>query len=86
MTPARTCAAHIRDELKYTYRLELVQDPALETLTFRNRGSETGCRCDAWARSCGQFRRRARQSLGGLHWRICRPTISAAPLVNRLRR
>ena len=32
---------NIRDELKYTYRLELVQDPALETLTFRNRASET---------------------------------------------
>ena len=28
----------IRDELKYTNRMELVQDPALETLTFRNRG------------------------------------------------
>ena len=30
----------VRDELKYTHRLELVQDPALETITFRNRRSE----------------------------------------------
>jgi gluconate 2-dehydrogenase alpha chain len=28
---------NVRDELKYTHRLELVQDPALETLTFRHR-------------------------------------------------
>ena len=32
---------NIRDELKYTHRLELVQDPALETLTFRHRSSDT---------------------------------------------
>ena len=32
---------NIRDELKYTHRLELVQDPALETLTFRHRPADT---------------------------------------------
>src|SRR3981189_2753279 len=31
----------IRDELKYTHRLELIQDPALETLTFRHHPSES---------------------------------------------
>ncbi|MFL5061002.1 MAG: GMC family oxidoreductase, partial [Xanthobacteraceae bacterium] len=27
----------VRDELKYFNRLELIQDPALETITFRHR-------------------------------------------------
>jgi hypothetical protein len=31
----------IRDELRYSYRLELIQDPALETVTFRHRPSES---------------------------------------------
>jgi gluconate 2-dehydrogenase alpha chain len=31
----------VRDELKYSRRLELVQDPAIETLTFRHRPSES---------------------------------------------
>src|SRR5262245_9786179 len=31
----------IRDELRYYQRLELIQDPALETLTFRHRPSES---------------------------------------------
>src|SRR6201993_2348096 len=31
----------VRDELRYTYRLELIQDPALETVTFRHRPSES---------------------------------------------
>src|SRR3954454_18794149 len=30
----------IRDELRYARRLELIQDPAMETLTFRHRVSE----------------------------------------------
>jgi gluconate 2-dehydrogenase alpha chain len=30
----------IRDELKYTNRQELVQDPAMETITFRHKASE----------------------------------------------
>src|SRR5919204_4983707 len=34
LTPGEHFALpRIRDELKYTYRLELVQDPSLETLT-----------------------------------------------------
>src|SRR5712692_4052677 len=29
----------VRDELRYSYRLDLIQDPALETVTFRHRPS-----------------------------------------------
>ena len=32
---------NVRDELKYSQRLELIQDPALETVTFRHRTSES---------------------------------------------
>ena len=32
---------NVRDELKYFNRLELIQDPAMETLTFRHRPSES---------------------------------------------
>ena len=43
----------IRDELRYSYRLELIQDPALETVTFRHRPSESAsghsCRVTASA-------------------------------------
>src|SRR5262245_36586726 len=31
----------VRDELRYSYRLELIQDPALETVTFRHRPSDS---------------------------------------------
>src|SRR5260370_4607733 len=31
----------VRDELRYSYRLDLIQDPALETVTFRHRPSES---------------------------------------------
>src|SRR5262249_24477051 len=31
----------VRDELRYSRRLELIQDPAMETLTFRHRPSES---------------------------------------------
>jgi gluconate 2-dehydrogenase alpha chain len=80
MTPGENFALpNIRDELKYTYRLELVQDPALETLTFRNRASETALPM----RRMGSFLPGnsvggAANHWGGLHWRYCRPTISAA--------
>ena len=37
----------VRDELRYTYRLELIQDPALETVTFRHRPSGHFCRATA---------------------------------------
>jgi gluconate 2-dehydrogenase alpha chain len=72
----------IRDELKYTNRMELVQDPALETLTFRNRGSETALPM----RRMGSFLPAnqvggAANHWGGLHWRylpsdhLCRSHI-----------
>jgi gluconate 2-dehydrogenase alpha chain len=41
LTPGEHFALpRIRDELKYTHRMELVQDPALETITFRHHPSE----------------------------------------------
>ena len=72
----------IRDELKYTNRMELVQDPALETLTFRNRRSETALPM----RRMGSFLPAnqvggAANHWGGLHWRylpsdhLCRSHI-----------
>jgi gluconate 2-dehydrogenase alpha chain len=72
----------IRDELKYTNRMELVQDPALETITFRNRGSETALPM----RRMGSFLPGnavggAANHWGGLHWRylpsdhLCRSHI-----------
>jgi gluconate 2-dehydrogenase alpha chain len=83
MTPGENFALpNIRDELKYTYRLELVQDPALETLTFRNRASETALPM----RRMGSFLPGnsvggAANHWGGLHWRylpsdhLCRSHI-----------
>ena len=61
---------NIRDELKYTHRMELVQDPALETLTFRHRPSETALPM----RRMGSFLPGnavggAANHWGGLHWR-----------------
>src|SRR5262245_29363961 len=42
LTPRENFALpNVRDELKYFNRLELIQDPALETLTFRHRPSES---------------------------------------------
>jgi gluconate 2-dehydrogenase alpha chain len=72
----------IRDELKYSNRMELVQDPALETLTFRNRASETALPM----RRMGSFLPAnqvggAANHWGGLHWRylpsdhLCRSHI-----------
>jgi gluconate 2-dehydrogenase alpha chain len=73
---------NIRDELKYTYRKELVQDPALETLTFRHRPSEMALPM----RRMGSFLPGnavggAANHWGGLHWRylpsdhLCRSHI-----------
>jgi gluconate 2-dehydrogenase alpha chain len=73
---------NVRDELKYTHRLELVQDPALETLTFRNRASELALPM----RRMGSFLPGnsvggAANHWGGLHWRylpsdhLCRSHI-----------
>ncbi len=72
----------IRDELKYTHRLELVQDPALETITFRHRPSEQALPM----RRMGSFLPGnsvggAANHWGGLHWRylpsdhLCRSHI-----------
>ena len=72
----------IRDELKYTYRKELVQDPAMETLTFRHRPSEMALPM----RRMGSFLPGnavggAANHWGGLHWRylpsdhLCRSHI-----------
>jgi gluconate 2-dehydrogenase alpha chain len=71
LTPGEHFALpRIRDELKYTYRLELVQDPALETLTFRHRRSEQALPM----RRMGSFLPGnsvggAANHWGGLHWR-----------------
>jgi gluconate 2-dehydrogenase alpha chain len=73
---------NIRDELKYTHRLELVQDPALETLTFRHRPADTALPM----RRMGSFLPGnsvggAANHWGGLHWRylpsdhLCRSHI-----------
>ena len=72
----------MRDELKYTQRLELIQDPALETVTFRHRPSETALPM----RRMGSFLPGnsvggAANHWGGLHWRylptdhLCRSHI-----------
>ncbi|MFL5029003.1 MAG: GMC family oxidoreductase [Xanthobacteraceae bacterium] len=60
----------VRDELKYFNRLELIQDPALETITFRHRPSETALPM----RRMGSFLPGnsvggAANHWGGLHWR-----------------
>ena len=73
----------IRDELKYTQRLELMQDPALETLTFRNRPSETALPM----RRMGSFLPGngvggAANHWGGLHWRYL-PTDHRLPQPHR---
>ncbi len=76
---------NVRDELKYTHRLELVQDPALETITFRNRPSEQALPM----RRMGSFLPGnsvggAANHWGGLHWRY-HPTdhLCRSHIVNR---
>jgi gluconate 2-dehydrogenase alpha chain len=61
---------NVRDELKYTNRLELIQDPALETVTFRHRPTESALPM----RRMGSFLPGnsvggAANHWGGLHWR-----------------
>ena len=61
---------HVRDELRYSQRLELILDPALETLTFRHRPSESALPM----RRMGSFLPGnsvggAGNHWGGLHWR-----------------
>jgi gluconate 2-dehydrogenase alpha chain len=60
----------IRDELRYTQRLEMIQDPALETVTFRHRPSESALPM----RRMGSFLPGnsvggAGNHWGGQHWR-----------------
>ena len=83
LTPRENFALpNVRDELKYTHRLELVQDPALETLTFRHRPSDHALPM----RRMGSFLPGnsvggAANHWGGLHWRylpsdhLCRSHI-----------
>ena len=71
MTPGEHFAMPgIRDELKYTYRKELVQDPALETITFRHRTTDLALPM----RRMGSFLPASgvggsAHQWGGLHWR-----------------
>ncbi|HEY2186192.1 MAG TPA: GMC family oxidoreductase, partial [Xanthobacteraceae bacterium] len=71
LTPGEHFALpNIRDELKYVHRLELVQDPALETITFRHRPLEEALPM----RRMGSFLPGnsvggAANHWGGLHWR-----------------
>jgi gluconate 2-dehydrogenase alpha chain len=83
LTPGEHFALpRIRDELKYTHRMELVQDPALETITFRHHPSEQALPM----RRMGSFLPGnsvggAANHWGGLHWRylpsdhLCRSHI-----------
>jgi gluconate 2-dehydrogenase alpha chain len=86
LTPRENFALpHIRDELKYTNRLELIQDPALETVTFRHRPSESALPM----RRMGSFLPGnsvggAANHWGGLTWRY-HPTdhLTRSHIVNR---
>ena len=74
---------NVRDELKYSQRLELIQDPALETVTFRHRPSETALPM----RRMGSFLPGntvggAANHWGGLHWRY-HPTDHLSPQPHR---
>src|SRR5712691_10964096 len=69
----------IRDELRYTNRLEMIQDPALETVTFRHRPSESALPM----RRMGSFLPGnsvggAGNHWGGLTWRYNPTTTSPA--------
>jgi gluconate 2-dehydrogenase alpha chain len=86
LTPRENFALpHVRDELKYTNRLELIQDPALETVTFRHRPSESALPM----RRMGSFLPGnsvggAANHWGGLTWRY-HPTdhLTRSHIVNR---
>src|ERR1700732_2355476 len=61
---------HVRDELRYMQRLDQIQDPAMETLTFRHRPEEAALPM----RRMGSFLPGnsvggAANHWGGLHWR-----------------
>jgi gluconate 2-dehydrogenase alpha chain len=54
----------IQDELRYYYRRELFQEPARETLTFRNNGNETALPM----RQLGSFLPASGVGGAGIHW------------------
>ena len=54
----------IQDELRYYYRHELFQEPARETLTFRNNGNETALPM----RQLGSFLPASGVGGAGIHW------------------
>jgi gluconate 2-dehydrogenase alpha chain len=60
----------VRDELRYSYRLELIQDPALETVTFRHRPAETALPMRRFGSFLpGNSVGGAANHWGGQHWR-----------------
>ena len=60
----------VRDELRYSYRLELIQDPALETVTFRHRPSEAALPMRRFGSFLpGNSVGGAANHWGGQHWR-----------------
>src|SRR5262249_43455967 len=60
----------VRDELRYSYRLELIQDPALETVTFRHRPSESPLPMRRFGSFLpGNSVGGAANHWGGQHWR-----------------
>jgi gluconate 2-dehydrogenase alpha chain len=60
----------VRDELRYSYRLELIQDPALETVTFRHRPSESALPMRRFGSFLpGNSVGGAANHWGGQHWR-----------------
>src|SRR2546429_8298195 len=60
----------VRDELRYSYRLELIQDPALETVTVRQRPSESALPMRRFGSFLpGNSRGGAANQWGGQHWR-----------------
>src|SRR5262249_53261007 len=60
----------VRDELRYSYRLELIQDPALETVTFRHRPSEPALPMRRFGSFLpGNSVGGAANHWGGQHWR-----------------
>ena len=55
---------HVRDELRFVHRHDLMQNTARDTLTMRNNRRRKRCRCGGWDRSC-----RAKVVGGsGVHW------------------
>src|SRR5258705_5729477 len=60
----------VRDELRYSYRLDLIQDPALETVTFRPRPSESALPMRRFGSFLpGNSVGGAANHWGGQHWR-----------------